>query len=144
MKIFSSFPGVPDRENANLDDYSKYFIEYKKEYWDEHGGEGCFKYQSNNGDVIIFFVDYFGKGISLRYDYNIPNVKEGLCWYSVGKKERMQEMVDASSDLYIPLGSCLTPDVAFSVIKDFFIDPLNKSKKIEWVNADDLDWSSVY
>lgn len=144
MKIVSCFPGLPDNKNANLDDYSRYFLEYQKEYWDEFGGEGYFEYQSDNGDVILFFVDYFGKGVSLRYDYNIPSVKEGTCWYSVGEKEKMQEIVDADCDLFIPLGSCLSPEAAFSVISDFFMDPLNKSDKVKWVDADELDWSSVY
>ncbi|MBB1624237.1 hypothetical protein [Achromobacter sp. UMC71] len=143
MKITAIFPGLPDAESADLSDYSKYFLSYKREDWEADGCEGRFEYPFDGGEVVLFFVDYFGKGISLRYDYNVPNAKAGSCWYSVGQAHAMHDIVDADTDLYIPLGSCLPPALAFAVLNDFFANPLEKSKKIAWVNAEDLDWSAI-
>lgn len=143
MKISAIFPGLPDAESANLSDYARYFLSYKREDWETDRCEGRFAYQFDGGDVVIFFVDYFGKGISLRYDYNVPNAKAGSCWYSAGQVEAMQDIVDADTGLYIPLGSCLPPALAFEVLNDFFTNPLEKSNRITWVNAEALDWSSI-
>lgn len=143
MKISAIFPGLPNAESADLSDYAKYFLSYKREDWETDGCEGRFEYRFDSGEVVLFFVDYFGKGISLRYDYNVPNAKAGSCWYSVGHADAMQDIVDADTDLYIPLGSCLPPELAFAVLNDFFTNPLEKSKRIAWVNAEDLDWSSI-
>ncbi|PHI32697.1 hypothetical protein CRN84_14500 [Budvicia aquatica] len=71
-------------------------------------------------------------------------MRGGLCWYSVGNADKLDTLVDADTDLYIPLGSCLTPTIAFKVIEDFFRNPLIKSEIVEWVNADHLDWAAVY
>ncbi|CAB3728015.1 hypothetical protein LMG3458_04581 [Achromobacter deleyi] len=143
MKITAVFPGLPDTAEANLADYAKYFLAYRRTDWEADGCDAQFTCRFEGGEVVLFVVDYFGKGISLRYDCNVPNAKAGSCWYSVGQAEAMQDIVDADTDLYLPLGSCLPPTLAFAVLDDFFTNPLEKSHKVAWVNAEDLDWSSI-
>lgn len=144
MSIHAIFPGFSNKSDANISDYSSFFTDYSPKYWEEHGGDGAFEFKSNQGSVILFFFECMGGGFSLRYDYNIPDIKNGSCWYSIGDNEKINHLIDVNDGLYIPQGSCLEPVLALSVIDDFFKTPLNKSSKVEWINADDIDWSSVY
>ncbi|EOO6478683.1 hypothetical protein NXK98_RS25235 [Escherichia coli] len=93
--------------------------------------------------VFCFFLNY-GDNFSLRYDYTQSSDGIVSCWYSNHEDDKMNIIVDADTEQFIPLGSCLPPDITLSVIKDFFKNPLEKSKKVKWMNADDIDWSSVY
>ncbi|HBA7973796.1 TPA: hypothetical protein J1004_004373 [Escherichia coli] len=144
MSISAIFPGLSDNPDAKLEDYLFFFTNYEKNYWEEHGGDGSFEFKSEQGNVILFFFECFGQGISLRYDFNIPDIKSGTCWYSIGDKNSITNLIDVNEGLFIPQGSCLSPELALSVIGDFFKNPLEKSLKVEWINADDIDWSSVY
>ncbi len=145
IRISASFLDLPYVEDASLDSFAAYFKPKHANCWGDKANSGHFKFENGSGgSVILFFARYSESEISLRYDFNIPSVRGGLCWYSVGNTDKLDTLVDADTDLYIPLGSCLTPTIAFKVIEDFFRNPLIKSEIVEWVNADHLDWAAVY
>ncbi|EES7500206.1 hypothetical protein K6669_005090, partial [Escherichia coli] len=102
-----------------------------------------FTFRDDDRECVLFFLNY-GDNFSLRYDYTQSSDGIVSCWYSNHEDDKMNIIVDADTEQFIPLGSCLPPDITLSVIKDFFKNPLEKSKKVKWMNADDIDWSSVY
>ncbi|MEL8441621.1 hypothetical protein J4V48_25905 [Escherichia coli] len=58
--------------------------------------------------------------------------------------DKMNILGQELTEKFISIGSSLNRDITLSVIKDFFKIPLEKTKKVKWMNADDIDWSSVY
>ncbi|SHL73795.1 hypothetical protein [Flavobacterium chilense] len=143
MNIKAVFLENPLTKNANLNDYKSYFLNYKDEDW-EYSNSGSFEYNRNDGQkIILFFVNYINHGFSFRYDYNIPNAREGQSWYSVNDKSSMDIIVDAGDETLIPQGSCLSLKLAWEIICDFFENPNQKSNKTSWMNSNQIDWSDA-
>ncbi|EDF8719705.1 hypothetical protein GYD59_001584 [Salmonella enterica] len=143
MSIEASFLTHPYDYNASLEKYSRYFKHFSRDDWNKDSCGGYFNFNGGGFERVLFFI-YYDDGFSLRYDCSNTSDDVESCWYSVYDKDKMNTIVDADTEQFIPLGSCLPPDIALAVIEDFFKDPQNRSSKVEWVNADDLDWSSVY
>lgn len=92
--------------------------------------------------MCFVFLNY-GDNFSLRYDYTQSSDGIVSCWYSNHEDDKMNIIGDADTEQFIPLGSCLPPDITLSVIK-IFQKSFREIKKVKWMNADDIDWSSVY
>ncbi|HBA8400080.1 TPA: hypothetical protein J1118_004746 [Escherichia coli] len=143
MKIEANFLTHPYDYNASLNNYLHYFENFSHNDWNKDSCGGYFTFRDDDRECVLFFLNY-GDNFSLRYDYTQSSDGIVLCWYSNHEDDKMNIIVDADTEQFIPLGSCLPPDITLSVIKDFFKNPLEKSKKVKWMNADDIDWSSVY
>ena len=143
MKIEANFLTHPYDYNASLNNYLHYFKNFSHNDWNKDSCGGYFTFRDDDRECVLFFLNY-GDNFSLRYDYTQSSDGIVSCWYSNHEDDKMNIIVDADTEQFIPLGSCLPPDITLSVIKDFFKNPLEKSKKVKWMNADDIDWSSVY
>lgn len=143
MKIEANFLTHPYDYNASLNNYLHYFENFSHNDWNKDSCGGYFTFRADDRECVLFFLNY-GDNFSLRYDYTQSSDGIVSCWYSNHEDDKMNIIVDADTEQFIPLGSCLPPDITLSVIKDFFKNPLEKSKKVKWMNADDIDWSSVY
>ncbi|EPL3499657.1 hypothetical protein MME67_005271 [Escherichia coli] len=143
MKIEANFLTHPYDYNASLNNYLHYFENFSHNDWNKDSCGGYFTFRDDDRECVLFFLNY-GDNFSLRYDYIQSSDGIVSCWYSNHEDDKMNIIVDADTEQFIPLGSCLPPDITLSVIKDFFKNPLEKSKKVKWMNADDIDWSSVY
>ncbi len=143
MKIEANFLTHPYDYNASLNNYLHYFENFSHNDWNKDSCGGYFTFRDDDRECVLFFLNY-GDNFLLRYDYTQSSDGIVSCWYSNHEDDKMNIIVDADTEQFIPLGSCLPPDITLSVIKDFFKNPLEKSKKVKWMNADDIDWSSVY
>ncbi|WP_172944630.1 hypothetical protein [Escherichia coli] len=143
IKIEANSLTHPYDYNASLNNYLHYFENFSHNDWNKDSCRGYFTFRDDDRECVLFFLNY-GDNFSLRYDYTQSSDGIVSCWYSNHEDDKMNIIVDADTEQFIPLGSCLPPDITLSVIKDFFKNPLEKSKKVKWMNADDIDWSSVY
>ena len=143
IKIEANSLTHPYDYNASLNNYLHYFENFSHNDWNKDSCGGYFTFRDDDRECVLFFLNY-GDNFSLCYDYTQSSDGIVSCWYSNHEDDKMNIIVDADTEQFIPLGSCLPPDITLSVIKDFFKNPLEKSKKVKWMNADDIDWSSVY
>ncbi|MER1962863.1 RHS domain-containing protein, partial [Proteus vulgaris] len=66
-------------------------------------------------------------------------------FYSLGDKNKMNQLIDLDGQLdLIFIGACISPEKAFLVIEDFSKNPLELSKKIDWINTKDVDMTEKY
>jgi hypothetical protein len=106
-----------------------------------YSNTGYFQYEiSDESDVILHFSIMDLENISLRYDENIPDRRNGLSWYSVNQTKQFKNIIDVGDENYIPNNSLLSPTKVISVIDEFFNDPLKKPMAINWKNSEDFDW----
>lgn len=129
MKGF--FLDIFDNKEIELRDLEPYFINYNKDNW-KYSNSGILSF---GNDIKLYFINHIELGFSFRYD-----VKD-KSFYSIEKMEKMNEFVDAGDDEFVPLGSCVTIDTAWVIIKDFFSNPQTKSNIISWLDEDKIDWS---
>lgn len=107
----------------------------------EYSNTGYFQYRiSAESDVILHFSIMDPENISLRYDENIPDRRNGNSWYSVNQTKQFKNIIDVGDENYIPNNSLLSPTKVISVIDEFFNDPLKKPMAINWKNSEDFDW----
>ncbi|MDR2273719.1 MAG: hypothetical protein LBF27_22620 [Sphingobacterium sp.] len=106
-----------------------------------YSNTGYFQYEiSDESDVILHFSIMDLENISLRYDENIPDRRNGLSWYSVNQTKQFKNIIDVGEENYIPNNSLLSPTKVISVIDEFFNAPLKKPMAINWKNSEDFDW----
>ena len=116
MKIEANSLTHPYDYNASLNNYLHYFENFSRNDWNKDSCGGYFTFRDDDRECVLFFVNY-GDNFSLRYDCTQSSDGIVSCWYSNHEDDK---------------------------IKDFFKNPLEKSKKVKRMNADDIDWSSVY
>lgn len=131
-------------EVTNLAEYEKYFVLYSADDWRAGSGDAVFTYSDQNGDeALLFIVENPNFGISLRYDRRVAGDTKDRSWFSIGNPAKIPEVVDASDDVFVPLGSFLSPLGAWEVVKGFFSTPLNLPAEVKWIDAesDTICWN---
>lgn len=130
-------------EASSPSDYKDYFLN-PSENKNPYSNSGYFEYiDSKEGNITLLFIEY-NNTFSLRYDYNIPKAQAGNEYYSIGDPETMSIIVDAGDEEYIPLGSCISPELSWRIINDFFNNPKIISTNVSWLNSEEIDWNEIF
>ncbi len=121
--------------------YADFFLNYQSSVWQEGGGDGVFSFNSDMGDVSdLSVLESEQHGICVRYNIKKNGMRKGREFYAVGDSDALDRIEDVGDDQFAPIGSFLTPELAWLVIEDFFANPLEKSSRIQWVSSDDIKW----
>ncbi|EJY8953524.1 hypothetical protein OHG37_004102, partial [Escherichia coli] len=110
MKIEANFLTHPYDYNASLNNYLHYFENFSHNDWNKDSCGGYFTFRDDDRECVLFFLNY-GDNFSLRYDYTQSSDGIVSCWYSNHEDDKMNIIVDADTEQFIPLGSCLPPDI---------------------------------
>ncbi len=130
--------------NPSLEKYKDYFLKYDPEVWSCGAGDGVFDVRFENGDNATLSVLEGRKlGISVRYNFRKFNDSQGQEFYSVGSKKQINVIKDVGDDQFAPVGSFLEPEQAWLAVEDFFNNPRQKSSRIQWIAADQINWPEV-
>ncbi|HAG7529843.1 TPA: hypothetical protein OL801_005077, partial [Escherichia coli] len=109
MKIEANSLTHPYDYNASLNNYLHYFENFSRNDWNKDSCGGYFTFRDDDRECVLFFVNY-GDNFSLRYDCTQSSDGIVSCWYSNHEDDKMNIIVDADTEQFIPLGSCLPPD----------------------------------
>lgn len=139
-----SYPDGKISKNFHLEKYSLFFLSYRenKHIWTKSHTTLASRYFSENGKIIstLFYSHNVAQGsFSLLYSHGSSG------FYSLGDKSKMNQLIDLDGQLdLIFTGACISPEKAFLVIEDFSKNPLELSKKIDWINTKDVDMTEKY
>lgn len=131
------FMGAGIDRSPTLDKYKPYFIDHSNDKCAAAPGDASFAFEDGGQLVCELYVLSNGNGgLSLRYTYSANRQN----YYSVAIPESMKIIIDAGDDQYAPAGSFVAPAVAWMAIEDFFDDPIVRSERLTWMDANEIDW----
>jgi hypothetical protein len=138
-KLFCYFLDNEIDENPTPEKYSDFFINYHPSKWKRGSGDAVFSFEDNNNNgAVLSVIESEKLGISVRYNIIKSDRNENSEFYSVGDEAKINLVEDVGDDQFVPIGSFIEPNLAWLTIEDFLSSPLNKSKKIRWVNSKEI------
>ncbi|MCH5599227.1 hypothetical protein [Niabella ginsengisoli] len=143
FKIAVQFLNEDFVTDSKMDNYKPYFLDHDINKSDI-SNSGYFEYKHKDGDIVLLFIAHDGK-FSLRYDYNILTTTNSSqpSYYSVFDPNHMNEIIDAGDENMIPLGSLVESNQAWAIICDFYQNPEEKSSRIQWLDAEEINWGDI-
>lgn len=116
--------------------YAEFFLNYQPSLWQNGGGDGVFSFISDAGDKAdLSVLENTHLGISVRYNFRAAGERKGVEFYAMGHPAKMHLIEDCGDDQFVPAGSFLPPEKAWLAVEDFFTQPLDKSRRVEWVSS---------
>ncbi|WP_143312771.1 hypothetical protein [Chitinophaga eiseniae] len=139
MRIYTTFLDQTDHTFLSPEVVTEMISRLRPEEL-EYANGGYFEYRMKDGAaIILFFVARTPDQFSFRYDYNVPDARNGTAWYSV-TDAHTRTVIDAGDEQYVPLVSFVSLPVALEIVMQFFRQPEEKSAAANWQQADFFDW----
>ncbi|WP_343744006.1 hypothetical protein [Chitinophaga sp.] len=139
MTIYTTLLDQTFAETIPLENVTAVFSRLRQKDLQETNG-GYFEYLMDEGAaIILFFIMRTPDEISFRYDYNVPDARQGTCWYSVTDTHDCS-ITDAGDEQYVPQASFVDMPAALEIITQFFQRPEEKPARVNWMPADFFEW----
>lgn len=128
--------------NPNPEMYMEYFINYDSAQWKRGSGGGSFKYFDGIGiEYSLTILEDSRFGIMLSYEK--WNDKDNKCigtWYSIGKENELDNIIENEDEFEVPLGAYLKPENAWLAVKAYILNPHVIPQEIKWIDVNDIRW----
>lgn len=126
-------------QQPSVEMYRDYFLDFNPAYWNKGSCGASFVCQEDDGSQYsITMMLAPENGLCLLYSRRLNGIRDEFC--SVGNPTKQTSFIEVGDNLYMPLGSVISPMDALHTLEVFFASPADSPATIQWRNTLDMIW----
>ena len=123
--------------------YEHFFLSYAPEKWVSDVNGGLFQFFDETETEYSLTVQHSpNHGISLTYMFG-----EGFdvkTFVTIADAAKLADVIDVGVDEFVPIGSFISPEAAWPMVKAFLLDPKSIPDPKQMFDIEKTDWPDLY